>query len=255
MQSLQIKPTSASYVANSTGIEMTDHPIIFSAPMVQALLAGRKTMTRRLAWGKARRLAWQPKDQPAAQRPSDWQRVKPGDWLWVKERLCSHGHFGFPLSFGPQIRDGDRARVWSYFADGRPDPTGSRPSIHCPRAFSRLTLIVTAAKIERLQDISNADAIAEGVQLRWLKSANCAPRPHYFIDAGCSIEHSGGSAREAFERLWDKLHGPESWDANPEVVALSFAVHKYNIEATEVAKRFDPVAEDKRDRSAALNSW
>jgi hypothetical protein len=87
------------------------------------------------------------------------------------------------------------------------------------REVSRLTLVVTATKIERLQEISNADAEAEGIKHAgwWIASA----KPDI-----CSAV----SAKEAFKKFWKYLHGPESWDANPEVVAISFDVHKCNID-------------------------
>ena len=76
------------------------------------------------------------------------------------------------------------------------------PSIHCPRWASRLTLVVTAVKIERLQKISVEDEQAEGLD----------------------------TTAEAFDMVWDHLYGPGSWNANPEVVALTFEVHKKNID-------------------------
>ena len=96
-----------------------------------------------------------------------------------------------------------------------------RPSIHMPRWASRLTLIVTATKIERLQKIANADAIAEG--------------------CGVSLDHPTPERTrepfpvEAFKTLWMKLHGADAWDDNPEVVALTFTVHKANIDAVKRA--------------------
>jgi hypothetical protein len=248
---------------------MADLPIIFSAPMVSAMLACLKTMTRRI-------LSPQPQvfmigDEPAPvdiihvdgdPRPRicvgrciTTQEVKyaVGDRLWVREN--------FRNQQTSRITAGDGARrlvCIDYAADGTrihwnlPEidcpkillkrgagPSGEQtkllPCIHMPQIISRLTLVVSAVKIERVQDISEADAIAEGVKLRWLKATNRAPRPHYFIDAGNSIEHSGGSAREAFERLWDKLHGPKSWEANPYVVAVTYSVYKQNIEGLKAA--------------------
>lgn len=164
--------------------------------MVRALLDGRKTMTRRI---------------PTPQ----WLKVVPGDRLYVRERCVT--------ITGPQYR-GVR-----YIADGADDgdlnatssengqwDAKSRPSIHMPRWASRLTLVVTATKIEKLQKICNADAIAEG--------------------CGVSLDHPTPEKTrepfpvEAFRRLWSSLHGPASWDANPEVVALTFTVHAVNID-------------------------
>jgi hypothetical protein len=214
---------------------MADIPIIFSKAMILALLTKRKTMTRRLLYSERKaktgltpssakiipayppqRVGRWPNTTPAHYwTVSGWERVKIGDRLYVKERLCSHGHFGFPLSFGPQIRDGDNARVWSYFADGivTPEATGGRPSIHCPRSFSRITLVVFATKIERLQSISYDDAVTEGV----------------------GIFPNSMSAQKRFRELWCSLHGDESWAANPDVVCLSFAVHQKNIDEMKEA--------------------
>lgn len=213
---------------------MADIPIIFSAPMIRALLDGRKTMTRRLAWvhpGKSGRVAKRQPEWPAGMWPSAWQNRQPDDRLWVRENLCQHGHFGFPLGSSPQLREIDNARVWSYDADAIGGHQRRIPCIHMPRWASRLTLIVTATKIERVQDISEDDAKAEGCLHRFLKAANCAPRSHYYIPVDLEKEHSGGTAKEAFEMLWRAINGHESWDANPEVVALTFTVHKQNIDA------------------------
>lgn len=112
-----------------------------------------------------------------------------------------------------------------------------KPSIHMPRWASRLTLLVTAVKIERVQDISEEDAKAEGM---------------VFVDHGlnrygqqCEGWHSDkaeaergpdfclGTARFAFGNLWEKLHGPDAWAQNPFVVAITFRVIKANIDAPE----------------------
>lgn len=226
-----------------------DIPIIFSGPMVRALLDGRKTMTRRLAWGKqlavsdealeplGRHEHWRADGDGFYTRPSPWQRVKPGDHLWVKEDLQRFNRepratvqYVADISGVPhrgQVEGScDGRAYWNWkvkYLTGR----------YCPRWASRLTLIVTATKVERLQELSETDFFAEGGQLRWLKAANCAPRRCYSIGGNAAGEgaceqpsHSG-----AFELLFDNLHGPDSWDANPEVVALTFTVHKTNIDA------------------------
>jgi hypothetical protein len=181
---------------------MTDHPIIFSSAMVLALLAGQKTMTRRLYW--------QGKDAAPVShvRPSPWARVKPGDRLWVRESFHD-------LSDGSMRAQGHRPR-W-YRADS---DSGSnvrwRPSIHMPRWASRITLTVTATKIERLQDITDVDAKAEGIEATEFWREEHPP----------SI---------CFSVLWNSLHGAGAWDANSEVVAISFTVEKRNIDAREAA--------------------
>lgn len=181
---------------------MTDFPIIFSAPMVRALLDGRKTMTRRMAWRWKVHLEKLP-----TQEPTPWQNVKPGDRLWVRETAL----------YWIRNSDNKRVKVAAYAAEGYQLETGERwtPSIHMPRWASRLTLHVTATKIERLQSISSADAIAEG--------------------CGVMLDHPNPSSTHepfpalAFRDLWRRLHGPASWDANPDVVAITFKVEQANI--------------------------
>lgn len=178
---------------------MSDLPIIFSKQMVLALLALRKTMTRRLAWMAP----------PNGHLPKSWQRVRLGDRLWVRENLTCIG-------------DG----IWRYAADNKQlialqevmpaviewtekQTRGGIPSIHMPRWASRITMEVTMIKIEPLQMISEDDAFAEGVQ------------PNY----------PSLTAREAFVRLWCDLHGADSWTSNPDVVAISGQIYRHNIDA------------------------
>jgi hypothetical protein len=197
---------------------MADIPIIFSAPMVQALLAGRKTQTRRLAWQKPR-VAIQVGDGPIEPIlvPSAWQKVKPGDRIWVRENIeikpeasncyfaadrAGVGHDAYCHLLG-RVK-GWRARVI--------------PAIHMPRPVSRLTLIVEAVKVERLQAISEADAKAEGVLLGPTESA---------LDSD--------AYRGSFGMLWRSLHGKgpadfTPWNENPEVVAVTFRVERQNID-------------------------
>lgn len=92
-----------------------------------------------------------------------------------------------------------------------------RPSIHMPRWASRLTLRITDVRVQRLQEISEADARAEGapLELRLLDS----------VRLGATASHTGG-----FERLWESIHGPDSWASNPWVWCLSFRVIHKNID-------------------------
>ena len=95
-----------------------------------------------------------------------------------------------------------------------------RPSIHMPRWASRLTLTVTEVGVQRLQDISEADAVAEGCECDvdgW--------RDYLFPSTQCC-----GTARESYRTLWNSLHGPDAWDLNPWVAAYTFTVHRCNID-------------------------
>jgi len=243
---------------------MRDIPIIFSAPMVRALLGGRKTMTRRLAWRDPHIRAdiiasehmedyeirgWQVEQSGAlwcVRKPSPWQKVKPGDRLWVRENFrytTWDDDCQFRVKYeadGVESKwieafDGDDAeslveRICTKLdkksvpiEDGHyvsTDALGITPCIHMPRWASRLTLVVTATKIERLQDISGPDSIAEGVEC-----PTCTAMGKSACNRlGCF------ASQGAFSELWSRLHGRESWDANPEVVALTFAVHRCNID-------------------------
>lgn len=193
---------------------MTDRPIIFSTAMVQALLAGRKTQTRRLA-------------------SSPLRRVEVGDLLWVREGFRNAYDATFYLADGPPTFEG-----------GQPYPDGligkGRPSIHMPRWASRLTLEVTEVRRMRLQDTSDEDALAEGVHKEYgIVGVNCAGGVHqeehgYRYFATDQLDDEGREhASDAFMDLWDSLHTKpgERWEDNPEIVALTFRVHPCNVDA------------------------
>lgn len=183
---------------------MKERPILFSAPMVLALLAGTKTQTRRSV-----------KSQPTAEPGRD------GSWMWGHKDLgglfaehvfgdcmaklapCPYGTPGDRLwvreTFAPADSDDARAGRWEYRADN-PDPLCMKwkPSIFMPRSASRLTLEVTGVCVERLQQISEADAKAEGVGY-----------------------HVGGPVL-AYRTLWKSINGAGSWKANPWVWVVTF---------------------------------
>jgi hypothetical protein len=189
-----------------------DVPIIFSGPMVQALLDGRKTMTRRLAWsrpGKAGRRAIVKSNWPLGMWPSQWQNRAAGDRLCVKEKYA-------PKAVG-----------WFYETDtdGTVRVAWGNP-MYMPRNVSRLTLVVTGTKIERLHSIDGTDAQAEGIEFR----EGCFGTWNNDGTMRCG---GANDAREAFRCLWLNLHGTGTWEANPEVVALTFRVIKANIDAPE----------------------
>lgn len=196
---------------------MADKPIIFSGPMVNALLAGRKTQTRRI-------LKPQPPDglmpesmaiageaQPIG---AGWSR---GDRLWVRETCAIwNGEHHDIVYRADETSDGWEAMRH----DARLGFWKIKSSIHMPRWASRLTLTVTDVRVQRLQEISEADAMAEGVDAVIMDDV---PR------------QAAMSRRSDFAALWNSIHGPEAWDANPWVVALTFAVHKRNIDSVEAA--------------------
>lgn len=191
---------------------MTDRPIIFSATMVRSLLSGSKTMTRRLAH------AFHKTGKTSGRLfPSIWQHTKPGDRLWVREGWANDAEAAWePDGRGVYYRADANAEAIRIDNLACGIPHDWRSPIHMPRWASRLTLIVTATKIEPLQTITEADAEAEGVKA-----------------AIAGVDNDGVplyTYRTGFVYIWRDLHGENSWCANPDVVALSFTVHKKNID-------------------------
>jgi hypothetical protein len=132
-----------------------------------------------------------------------------GDRLWVREAFAVSG-----LGWGKKPSQAQCGRV-HYKADsvhGWQSYWGNwRPSIHMPRWASRQTLIVTDVRVQRLQDISEDDARAEGAK-PWTGACQS-----YVTD---------------FAAIWRAINGPDAWDANPWVAAISFIVQRLNIDET-----------------------
>jgi len=225
---------------------MTDRPMIFSGPMVRALLDGSKTQTRRVIrpYEAAPLIGRGDKSAgnivvtriPARhggfmQGPSFKLHYAPGDRVWVRE---AHGissdinrHDGYvrytadnrEWHTGPNtgdIPDGSLA-AWFRVIDRSHDKDCgriSRPSIHMPRWASRITLHITDVRVQRLQDISEADAVAEGAPVAELR-----------------MYPALGNARHWFCDLWNSLHGADAWATNPWVCALTFTVQRRNIDS------------------------
>lgn len=227
---------------------MADRPILFSAPMIRALLAGRKTQTRRLikfagienvmdfvkvATDKEGRPVYEMKNaqgqfltRPAGKHLLDYHYVTPygvGDRLWVKETWRTESRAYDDLA--PSEMGGEEAILYDADADWKLNKSvgKSRVSIHMTRWASRITLIVTDVRLERLQDISEEDAVAEGVQ-RW---NGLIP---YGVEVGKDAVAGGRTAAQAYRTLWNHINGPGSWDANPWVIAYTFSVHHGNID-------------------------
>ena len=195
---------------------MKDRPILFSAPMVRALLDGSKTQTRRVAKltdaahvkeprGHRR---WHPGD-PAASLASPYGQ--PGDRLWVRETWA--GPLYDPeLPFQPT--DYKSPKYCVYAADGGPRPEFIdqddnlccrwTPAIHMFRWASRITLEITRVRIERLHAINEVDAIAEGAA--W---------------AACGSPQEG-SHKAGYAKLWESINGRDTWEFNPWVWVIEF---------------------------------
>lgn len=274
---------------------MTDKPILFSGPMVRALLDGRKTQTRRVLKpqppeasyfsGKINAQSGQVSIFGHPLSREQWKRplkVCVGDRLWVREawRVGAWNQWREDISGGrgecpvwgdiryavaiDYLADQFARKEWLWGtnrdqmcrlvdqsradakADGRfysegnyeycwspgEGPCRARPSIHMPRWASRLTLTVTDVRVQRVQDISEVDAIAEGC-----RSFFDADGPdHIPCPNGDTIEmHPLKGPVDDFHRLWDGLNAKcgFGWDKNPWVVALTFDVHNGNIDEME----------------------
>jgi hypothetical protein len=215
-----------------------ERPILFSAPMVRALLDGTKTQTRRLV--KPQPFEWQPNawswpGQFTVEPPHTWRVAwrgreseymhrycpygQPGDQLWVRETFALE----WPDVDRPDDEEEFRRWVKPHYAatDPKPDlvnsvterPLGWRPSIFMPRWASRIQLEATGVRVERLQDISEDDARAEGVE------AHDDDGVTYYGP----LNHGHASARVAFSVLWDSLNAERGpWASNPWVWCISF---------------------------------
>lgn len=189
---------------------MKEHPILFSAPMVCAILEGRKTQTRRVAKAPedARHdrggLAWYSPMQ--GQDTGIYPKYQPGDRLWVRETWTNDPEGGFAY----------RATVDPNWLDLYSKGLSWRPSIHMPRWASRITLEVESVRVERLQDISEADARAEGVN-KGVFEYDCPART-------CGKFWSEQTYRNGFNILWDDINAKRGfgWGVNPWVWVVGF---------------------------------
>jgi hypothetical protein len=242
-----------------------EHSLGFKPPMVRAILSDTKTMTRRLITprnsyydggpvNKARwaELDWASQDIFVDKGPSPmgnpgpylhvpdkdgdavhriYPRYQPGDRLWVRETWKATGMFA-----GRIPRDTRGCSRFAYAADEtqllRDQPISWRPSIHMPRWASRITLEITGVRVERLQDISESDCIAEGIAHNW--TGDLKTGPNGFGGEGwvpdCGWWHYTNSIdgdpaftpHESYQSLWESINGPGSWALNPWVWVVEF---------------------------------
>ncbi|WP_085715674.1 hypothetical protein [Pseudomonas sp. B28(2017)] len=218
-------------------IAIKERPILFSAPMVRAILAGHKTVTRRpvrhqpdvsvtdaiprrnfphgpatIDW------YWRPKHGHLNGAPSAGWDFKcpygqPGDRLWVREAWAADAQVD---AISP--RELSQGEPILYPADGTVRQTGcsmlksgrTRPSIHMPRWVSRILLEITDVRVERLQDISLAQVRKEGCEVRefWL--------------FGSDAEERQKIGARVFGNLWASINGEESWRSNPWAWVIEF---------------------------------
>jgi len=193
---------------------MKERPILFSGPMVRAILDGSKTQTRRVVKHSGD-MEFDPQDPHygpywlayvAGDAMGEDVKVRcpygtPGDRLWVRETFAQ-GVEGCPggISY--------RADHFDPKGDGPAHPMKWRPSIFMPRIASRILLEITDVRVQQLQEISADDCRAEGHPADWSRS----PDPEVHNDA----------ARDWYMDLWQSINGSDSWHANPWVWAITF---------------------------------
>ena len=210
---------------------MKERPMLFSAPMVRAILDGRKTVTRRIV--KARDLEWMDVHQ-GLREPDNAERCpygQPGDRLWVRESWSPDppdvDGWGYTAWAG--CREGQIAgvperfrhpRFCNYAADWLHGPIRWTPSIHMPRWASRITLEVTGVLVERLQDISEKDAQAEGIE-RTEDFFGCPCWRVYGEPDGADVV-APDDPIGSYRSLWELINGPGSWEQNPFVWVINF---------------------------------
>ena len=220
---------------------MSDRPILFSAPMVRALLAGRKTQTRRIIKPQPKlaphhepvrvesrgggRWVWMVcTDRPAYQfATGDWtSRIQTGDRLWVREAWAPLSALTHNDPGVQALADKGFYRADSGTVEG--EISRWRPSIHMPRWASRITLHVTDVRVQRLQEISADDAIAEGIE---------AGTEDYRLAEWWAAHKDNPPPAEigAYAMLWERINGKDSWEANPWVAAYTFTVEHANIDS------------------------
>lgn len=209
----------------TTDTSPRERPILFSGPMVRALLDGRKTQTRRI-------VKPQPHHGPVGAMVNlggrEWAMDDgdlsglwscpygvPGDVLWVRETLKRAPH------------------LWTYAADGAEVGWPARQglagkardtvvSIHMPRDACRLRLRITDVRVERLNDISEADALAEGIDRVANNFGNGPAYCDYLLPDVRNEAEWYASPLKSFQSLWQTIHGEDGWAENPWVWAVSF---------------------------------
>lgn len=235
---------------------MKERPILFSGPMVNAILAGRKTQTRRIVkpqpvdCGDIKHLV---DEYFSRQVTGDGMREdfkcpygKIGDRIWVRETWRPSRQ---PQNGGLSVMGIKFAADDSIIPDQRADKLWTmaranswRPSIHMPRWASRIALEITGVRVERLNDITESDSEAEGVsphvEQKWwqgyykndplchtclpAKPDGSAPDSLIEVKPYRDLSHMNRTAKREYELLWNRINGPDSWQQNPWVWVIEF---------------------------------
>lgn len=226
-----------------------ESPLFFNAPMVRAVLDGRKSQTRRV-------MTPQPSERPGSEG-KHWWPAKTFQSMLTVEDCALPGYEGMAADACPLGGRGDRLWVREateideqtsnpvalsrYSADRAPvllsgcgdvGSTGTiahwdysrrtRPSIHMPRWACRLVLEIVNVRLERLQALTEVDAVAEGVGIVTDRLKASAAYGMYYCQMPDGKVHFSDSAVELFRRFWIMMDGAESWDGNPWVWVLEF---------------------------------
>lgn len=209
-----------------------ERPILFSTPMVEAILDGRKTQTRRTRgleeinknpddWHFVGMCVTDSGELKATfQNCEDFVRIKcpygkPGDRLWVRETWQktdflhpSNENYGYVYKASENGKDWqENTEEWKW-----------KPSIHMPKAAARIWLEITDISVERLQDISKEDAITEGIEPVADGYKNYMPK------LSSTSQFCWPTAYHSFQSLWESINGAESWDLNPWLWVVKFKV-------------------------------
>lgn len=225
---------------------MKERPILFSAPMVLAILDGSKTQTRRsMKIDPNLNIRASPFVASGIETTHGHEirnpHGSPGDQLWVRETFFAFGRWETRFS-KKKKRDewhfidmtADCDRVYQYAADNPDVPVAhrggvmpgwwKRPAIFMPRAASRIQLEITEIRVERLQNISEEDAVAEGIKISCDARRSVACYGIYECRMPDGKTYFNDSAYELYKILWNQINGAGSWYANPFVWVISMKV-------------------------------
>ena len=194
----------------TTKQQIKERPILFSGEMVRAILGGRKTQTRRVVKNKTA-LDWLLNFTPefvSSPENNLCPYGKPGERLWVRE---TWNQFGGQYAYAATDTDVYPETKW-------------RPSIHMPRSASRILLEIESVRVERVQDISEHDAISEGILSFRPVPGDGAAETLYrrYSNVGGRPGQWTSIPELSFRSLWEKINGPESWKQNPWVWVIVF---------------------------------
>lgn len=187
-----------------------ERPIIFSGEMVRAILEGRKTQTRRtIKYLRRERMMPSRIFHEGIKYTAKCPYGQPGDRLWVRETW--HGSTNERLAKEPE-HPMDTLSYKAEFEGINVNWKWYSP-IHMPRWASRIALEITSVRVERLQEISEEDALKEGAMHWW---------NHLIHDKRLRLYNGGHGPVSAYQMLWESINGKGSWKQNPFVWVIEF---------------------------------